>query len=80
MKSLNYPITVYLKDAKKRNDNLPLSLNLIGEADTWQNIDGRIKESKVILSLEGMQWYAFEFIENNYICTPNKPEDSKCDK
>ncbi len=66
MKRFNYPITVYLKDAKNRMDNLPFSLTLIGEAEITRVINNTEERSKSILALEGRQWYPIEFIENNY--------------
>ncbi len=69
MKSFNYPLTVFLKDPTEQND-LPLSLNLIGEAETTSNVGGQDEKSKLILALENNQWYPIEFILNNYICTP----------
>lgn len=66
MSTYNYPQTVYLVDAKHKDNTMPLSLNLIGEASITRNVDGKNEESKVILALENTQWYDIEFIENNY--------------
>ncbi len=66
MSTYNYPQTVYLVDAKQQSDIMPLSLNLIGEANITRSVDGKKEESKVILALENTQWYNIDFIKNNY--------------
>lgn len=69
MKSFNYPLTVFLKDSTEQ-DILPLSLNLIGEAETTSIVNGQEEMSKLVLALENNQWYPIEVIQNHYICTP----------
>ena len=46
MSTYNYPQTVYLVDAKQQSDIMPLSLNLIGEANITRSVDGKKKSPR----------------------------------
>lgn len=66
----NYPITVFLKDPKKQTEDMPLSLNLQGEAEViveiGENTEKRIEKHIYIITAENPGGYDWEFIKNNY--------------